>query len=86
MEICRVRQIGQEVALNKASIADYVEKVSREFRQADKDTQVHELAYPIGAIMAHVMQRLDSLGKLASELSSATVNSFGKNDPIVKED
>lgn len=71
MEIGRVRQIGQETALLKASIADYLDKVAREFRQADKDTQVHELAFPIGALTAHIMQRLDTLGKLASELSAA---------------
>lgn len=71
MEIGRVRQIGQETALLKASIADYLNKVALEFRHADKDTEVHQLAFYVGGFSACIMQRLETLGKLASELSAA---------------
>ena len=71
MEIGRVRQIGQETALLKASIADFLSKIAVEFRQADKDTEVHQLAFSMGVLSGHIMQRLDTLGKLASELSAA---------------
>lgn len=86
MDNNRVRQIGHQQALIKASIENYIGRIAREFRQADKDTQLADIAFTIGSECTYIRERLETLGKLASELSSATVDSFGKNDPIVKED
>lgn len=71
MDIMRAKQIGQEIGLLNASIESYIDRISRLFRQADKDTQIIDVAFCVGGECAHIMQRIDTLRKLSAELKEA---------------
>lgn len=71
MDIVRVKQIGQELAFLNSSISDYLNKIALEFRQADKDTEVHQLAFSMGVLSGHIMQRIATIEKLSVELKTA---------------
>lgn len=77
LNLIRIHQIGQEIGLLNASIENYIDRISRHFRQADKDTQISDVAFCVGGECAYIMQRLETLRKLSNELNSAKQTGAG---------